>query len=246
MNNVVKVTLLESDIVEISMEDRINRNMFSSELTTELTQAFHTLPTTAKVVIVHGYENYFCTGGTVEELLNLFEGKMTFNDFDFYRLLLDCEIPTIAAMQGHALGGGLVFGCYADFQILSEESIYTANFMNFGFTPGMGATYIIPKKFGELLGNEMLFTARNYHGRELKERNVQCPVVKRHEVIDRAMLLAREIAEKPIDSLKLLKNNQVNLLKKDLNSVIEKELSMHEISFKKPEVKEKIIKHFKN
>ena len=60
-------------------------------------------------------------------------------------LLLDCKIPTIAAMQGHALGGGLAFGCYADLIILAEECFYSANFMNHGFTPGMGATYVYQK-----------------------------------------------------------------------------------------------------
>lgn len=244
VTDVVTLKHLESDIVEIIMEDRNNHNMFSPELIKGLTIAFQSLPATTKVVIIQGYENYFCSGGTEEQLLSIFEGKKTYRDDNFYRLLLDCEIPTIAAMQGHALGGGLVFGCYADFLILSEESIYIANFMNFGFTPGMGATYIIPKKFGETLGNEMLFSAKDYQGSELKERYIQLPVVKRNEIFGKAMILAKEIARKPLDSLKLLKSNQVASTKKELSMVVEREISMHEISFKKPEVRDKIIKHF--
>ena len=51
-------------------------------------------------------------------------------------------------MQGHGIGGGFVVGLFADFVILSRESVYSTNFMKYKFTPGMGATYIVPKKIG--------------------------------------------------------------------------------------------------
>lgn len=38
-------------------------------------------------------------------------------------------------------------GLFADIVILSRESVYTANFMKYGFTPGMGATFIVPKNW---------------------------------------------------------------------------------------------------
>ena len=82
----------------------------------------------------------------------------------------------ISAMQGHALGGGLAFGCFADIIVMGVECIYSANFMKYGFTPGMGATYIIPRKFGEVLGTEMLLTAKNYYGSELKERGASAKI----------------------------------------------------------------------
>src|SRR5690242_18120998 len=121
MTDAVKLQYPEPTIAQIILEDREYRNTFSTALIQGLTTAFTSLKPETKVVIVHGYENYFCCGGTQEELLKLSEGKMTFADLGFYRLLLDCEIPTIAAMQGHALGGGLVFGCYADIILMAEE-----------------------------------------------------------------------------------------------------------------------------
>lgn len=244
MNNIVTVTYPQPEIALVAMEDRTARNTFSNELTDGLIKAFGSFHPETKVVIIHGYENYFCCGGTQEELLSLCRGEITFEELAFYRLLLDCQLPTISAMQGHALGGGLAFGCYADLIIMAEECLYSTNFMRYGFTPGMGATYIVPKKLGELLGQEMLFSAKNYHGGELKERNAQVMVIKKNEVISTALSLAKELAEKPLISLKILKAHRVQKIKEELPAIIEQEVAMHEITFKLPEVQERVEKMF--
>lgn len=244
MNDVVKLQYPTPEIAEVIMEERTYRNTFSEALIQGLTTTFSTLRAETKVVVIHGFENYFCCGGTQEELLKLTEGKMTFADLSFYRLLLDCEVPTISAMQGHALGGGLAFGCYADLIVMAEECLYSTNFMKYGFTPGMGSTYIIPRKLGELLGHEMLYTAKNYHGGELKQRGVTVPVVKKQDVVSTAIALAKELAEKPLISLKVLKKHLTEKIQLELPAVVEKEIAMHGITFILPEVKERIKQLF--
>lgn len=240
MNEVVTIHYHENTIAEISLEDRAYKNTFSRQLIEELMKIFSSLQASTKVVFIHGYENYFCCGGTQEELLNIYHGKITFADLAFYRLLLDCEVPTIAAMQGHAVGGSLVFGCYADMIIAAEEAIYSANFMRYGFMPGMGATYILPKKLGTTLANEMLFSARNFQGGELKIRNAPICIVKKQQVFTQALEMAKNLAEKPLTSLKLLKQHLTQTIKKELPSIVEQELAMHAVSFKQPKVEERI------
>ena len=242
MNQVVKLHFPEQSIAVVSLEDRASSNTFSKELIAGLMTTFHQIHQneTLKVVIIHGYDNYFCCGGTKEELLDIYSGKITFADLPFYRLLLDCEIPTIAAMQGHAIGGGLAFGCYADSVILSEECVYSTNFMKYGFTPGMGATYMIAKKFGEPLAHEMLFSAQNYYGKTLKTRGILANVVEKKAVIPTAMNLAKELADKPRNSLKVLKQHLSQKIKQELPQIIEHELAMHRITFAGQEVKERI------
>jgi polyketide biosynthesis enoyl-CoA hydratase PksI len=248
MSSVVHLTYPEPHIAVVRLEDREHRNTFSRELLEGLLATFSSIAQneTIKVVVIHGYENYFCCGGTKEELLSIQSGQVTFADFTFYRLLLDCDVPTIAAMQGHALGGGLAFGCYADVIVMAEECLYSANFMKYGFTPGMGATYIIPKRLGTSLGQEMLLTAKSYHGGVLKSRGVSVDVVRKNEVITTAMSLAKELADKPRTSLKLLKQHLVQTIKSELPTIIEQELTMHQISFSQPGVKERIELLFGN
>lgn len=245
MNSAV-TWFLDQNIAIVKMLERESKNTFSRALVQGLLEVFEkiNLNEDIKVVIIHGYENYFCCGGTQEELLNLQAGKITFADLGFYRLLLDCPIPTIAAMQGHAIGGGLAFGCFADFMILAEECIYSANFMKYGFTPGLGATYIVPYKFGSTIGHELLFTANTYHGLMLRNRGIPIPVVKKSQVLVEALELAKSIADKPKQSLKILKSHLTQNIRNNLPKIINQELIMHRETFLLPEVKERIEKLF--
>jgi len=247
MSKVVKL-FKEGSIGIVVLEEREYKNTFSKPFINDLKNTFEAIGRMAdiSVVVVHGYDNYFCCGATKEELINILGQKVQFTDLDFHDLLLRCAVPVISAMQGHALGGGLVFGCYADIIVMGEECLYSTNFMKYGFTPGMGATYIIPNKFGELLGTEMLLSAKNYYGRELKERGAPVKVVKKAEVIKTAMGIAKELADKPLLSLKVLKKHLTRHICSELPSVIARELEMHKITFAQKEVRQRIESLFGN
>jgi polyketide biosynthesis enoyl-CoA hydratase PksI len=242
----VDVSAVEPGIVRVTMQDRAHKNTFTPDLIYGLVRAFEAVAADPdyKVVILTGYDSYFATGGTREGLLGLYEGKGQFTDVNFYGLALDCPLPVIAAMQGHGIGGGFVLGLFADFVILSRESVYTTNFMKYGFTPGMGATYIIPKKLGLSLGEELLLNAGNYRGADLEKRGVPFPVYARAEVPGQALQLARQIAEKPRLSLVTLKEHLVAPMREELPAIIAKEVAMHEKTFHQPEVKERIMTLF--
>jgi polyketide biosynthesis enoyl-CoA hydratase PksI len=246
--SVVDLHEVEPDIVQITMEDRVHKNTFSDEIIGGLVHSFEVIQKNAsyKAVILTGYDSYFASGGTQEALLAIHEGKMFFSELNIYSLALDCKIPVIAAMQGHAIGGGFAMGLFADFVILSRESLYTTNFMKYGFTPGMGATFILPQKLGISLAEELLINARNYRGAELEKRGIPFPVLPRAEVINYAYQLAREIAEKPRVSLITLKDHLVAPLREQLPKVIQQELAMHELTFHQAEVKERIKVLFGN
>ncbi len=239
---VVDVNEIEPGIALMRMQDQVHKNTFSDELSLGLIQAFKTIDTQTnyKVVILTGYDSYFASGGTQEALLSLSEGKGKFTDINLYSLALDCRIPVVSAMQGHGIGGGFVMGLFADFVILSRESVYTTNFMKYGFTPGMGATFIVPKKLGISLGQEMLILARNYRGEELKQRGIPFPVLPREKVMEEALNVARQLAEKPRISLITLKDHLVDSVRRQLPKVIEQEVAMHAKTFHQEEVKENI------
>ena len=242
MEQVVVLEEIEDNIVLITMRDKLAKNTFSEGIIEGLIKAFETInkSKTYKVVILTGYDNYFSCGGTKGELLSIYNKEVSFNDLDFFSSPLVCKIPVIAAMQGHGIGGGFVFGCYADFIILGRENIYTTNFMKYGFTPGMGATFIVPLKLGETIGNEMLFTAENYRGGELEHRGIPQRVVPKAEVLKESIKLAKVLAEKPRFSLITLKNNQTEQIRSSIQDVIKKELAMHEKTFHQPEVRRRI------
>ncbi|GCF07154.1 polyketide synthase [Dictyobacter arantiisoli] len=230
---VVDLVDFTPEIVQVTMNDRANKNTFSVDLIIGLMQAFQTIraSSTYKVVILTGYERYFSCGGNQDGLQALQEGKVKMTDINLHSLLLDCEIPVIAALQGHAIGGGWCFGLFSDFVVMSKESTYTCNHMRYGFTPGDGATFIFPLKFGSVLAQEILFTGKVYRGAELQAKGAPIPIVPGKEVLSYAQQLARDLAEVPRLSLTLLKAHMIETIKAQLPSVLEKEWKMQEQTF---------------
>jgi enoyl-CoA hydratase/carnithine racemase len=91
--------------------------------------------------------------------------------------------------------------------VLAEQSLYGANFMALGFTPGMGATAVVPEAFGPVLGRRMLFTGELISGRDIK--SAACPlshaVYPRNQVRARARWIAHDIADGSRSAIVLLR-----------------------------------------
>ena len=246
----VTVTAESPGVAVITMADRAGKNTFTNEFASGLISAFRQVEAdeTVRVVGLTGYDTYFCSGGTREALLDIHAGKNTFltdgGGPGLYQLPLDCPVPVISAMQGHAIGGGLTMGLFADFVLLARESVYTANFMKYGFTPGFGSTCVYPMKLGQPLAAEFLLTGRSFRGAELAARGVPYEIRPRREVLPAALDLARNLAEKPRRSLVALKNQLVRELRERLPETIEQELAMHDVTFHQPEVRELLMSRY--
>lgn len=250
---VIAVEEVAPGIVQITMQDRSCRNAFSREVMVGLTDAFASLSSrsTCRAAVLTGYDTYFSSGGTQEQLLELQQSRGRLGESPVYNPrgvgalsmvdgILSCEVPVIAAMQGHGIGGGLVLGLYCDFAVFSRESIFTTNFMRYGFTPGLGATCIVPRKLGTALGTEMLLGARNYRGVELADRGIPYPVLPRAQVLSYALDLARDLAEKPRASLSLLKRHLTAPLREELSRVVAQEFEMHDRTLHEADVRDRI------
>jgi polyketide biosynthesis enoyl-CoA hydratase PksI len=246
MGGPVEVREVSPSVAQITMRDLEHKNTFSDRLIVGLSEAFKAVGANEayKAVVLTGYGSYFASGGTKESLLRIQERKVKFTDSDLYSLALDCPIPVISAMQGHGIGGGFAMGLFADFVVLSQESIYTANFMRYGFTPGMGATLVLPKKLGYSLGTAMLMSAKTYYGHELRTLGVPFPVLPRAEVLPHAVELAEALVEKPRISLVTLKDHMVADIRAELPAYIDREVAMHDKTFHQPEVRDLIAAQY--
>ena len=232
-STVVSATADPEGILVVKMEDREAKNMFSEALTHGIIEVFEHIKQTPayKVVILTGFENYFASGGTKEDLLAIQGGKAKFTDTKFYHLAMECQVPVISAMQGHAIGAGWSYGMFADFVLFSEESKYLSPYMNFGFTPGAGATFIFPEKIGYDLARETLLIAQEISGSELKDRGVLLSVVPRKRVFPTAMTLARQVAQNTRGQLIAIKNQLTHQRHHPLEETYQLELAMHEETF---------------
>ena len=232
-SEVIKATLHPGGIVEIKMEDREARNMFSDAFMEGMIEIFDHIANSSiyKVVVMTGYDSYFISGGTKEMLLDIQEGKIKFTDTAIYHLTMDCNIPVIAAMQGHGIGAGWSMGMFSDFPILSKESHYVSPYMTYGFTPGAGSTLIFPNRIGYDLARGTLLTGIEYSGQTLKEKGVSLPVVSRKEITEFAFDMAKELIRNSRSNLMAFKDQMIRDIKDRLDDTYTRELSMHEETF---------------
>ncbi|MBM7494186.1 acyl transferase domain-containing protein/enoyl-CoA hydratase/carnithine racemase/pimeloyl-ACP methyl ester carboxylesterase/tryptophanase/acyl carrier protein [Micromonospora luteifusca] len=227
----VDLTVTETGIALVTMRDEANRNMFSDALLAGLEESFTELARRddVRVVVLTGGPPVFCMGGEPGALAELAAKNSTFTDASFvYEGLITCPLPVIAAVGGHAAGGGLAFPLYADLVVLSRSATYAANFLKYGFTPGMGATHILAHRFGRALATEMLLTGRAYAGDELERRGAQVRFADAADVLPSALNLAHAIAAMPGRALRELKAELARPTLDSLPSVIEVELAMHD------------------
>ncbi|WP_129645083.1 GNAT family N-acetyltransferase [Peristeroidobacter agariperforans] len=232
-SEVISAVAHPEGILVIKMEDRQAKNMFSKAFVAGVEEAFAHIKTSSayKAVILTGYDSYFACGGTQESLLAIQEGKEKFTDARIYQLAMECEVPVIAAMQGHGLGGGWTLGMFADFVVMSEQSRYVSPYMDYGFTPGAGATLILPRQLGADLAKESLLTARPYTGTQLRDRGLLLPVASRSEVLTTAMALAKKIAQMPRGRLVRFKQKLTRSVLAVVDETYRRELAMHEQTF---------------
>lgn len=206
MTDIVQVSVGDP-VAVIRLADAANRNVLTPELTSAFTAALDRAvadPST-RVVLVTGLKDIFCAGGPQATLLADPASGATLRLFEMVRSPLLCPLPVVAAMRGHAIGGGLVFGLYADVAVLSERSVYTANFLNYGLMPCMGSTWVLPARLGHALGTEMLLGAARFRGKQLRERAAPVPVVAHDAVEPEAAGLATRIAGAPRKALEYAK-----------------------------------------
>ncbi|MCE7002124.1 polyketide synthase [Kibdelosporangium philippinense] len=196
-----------------------------------------------RALVLEGGEQHFCSGATRDTLLGADAPRVIARLMGgLPRLLLSLEIPTLAMMTGHAIGGGLMLGLWCDVAVLAMESLYGANFLALGFTPGMGSTVLLEEVFGTPLARDLLLTGRMIKGREIREARVPLShaVVPRREVRDHTYALASEMAQAPRAAMALVKRHISTRRRALLERAIEIEFAMHTAVFSHPETRTSI------
>ncbi len=141
----------------------------------------------------------------------------------FYRLFLsirDIPCPTIAAVNGHAIGAGFCVALACDFRYVASEAKLGLNFTRIGLHPGMGATWTLPRLVGPALASELLFTSRTIDGAEAGRIGLANRVLPREQVLAEAIASAREIAENAPQAVRAVKR----ALRRTENASIEDQL----------------------
>ena len=241
----IDLSVGDDGIAVLHMHDEAGKNAFSRTFVEELLEKLAALSSEkVKVCVIRGLDEVFCAGGDRDVLLDLAEGRVAPYDLLLTRSLLEVPVPTIGAMAGHAVGGGLIFGLCCDVVLMGKESRYGCNFMDMGFTPGMGTTGLLQAAVGEYLAAEMMLGCQYFRGSHFDGRSNINYVLARDKVLDKAISVARRFADKPRFALTLLKRSLSLPRRKAFEDARTVESMMHEICFAHPETSQRIRENY--
>jgi polyketide biosynthesis enoyl-CoA hydratase PksI len=224
------------------MCDRAGKNALSEPFAAELQEALRTVAAdgAVKAVLLLGLPDVFCSGAPLELLRRLAAGEVAPHDILLPRAVLQVPVPTIAAMEGSATGGGLALGCCADVILVARESRYGTSFLNMGFTPGMGSTRLLEHVLSPAVAQELLYSGEFRKGADFERCGGFNHVLPRHEVLPKALEIGARIAEKPRLALETLKRTLSVPRRQAFEAAHAAEALMHSVTFGQPDLVHRI------
>ncbi len=134
------------------------------------------------VIVTGAGEKSFVAGADIGEMSHMTktEGR-EFGKFgnDIFRKLESLPIPTIAAVNGFALGGGNELAMSCDIRICSENAVFGQPEVGLGITPGFGGTQRLVRLVGTGKAKEMIYAAVNIKADEAAESALSTPFIRR-------------------------------------------------------------------
>lgn len=117
------------------------------------------------VVLIGAGAKIFCAGGDLKERNGMTRVQWTHQHEIFerqYWALMDLPLPVIAAVNGHAYGGGLELALCCDFIYASIPARFALPEVTLGIMPGMGGTQNLPRALGERRAKELIMTGQSF------------------------------------------------------------------------------------
>lgn len=158
-----------------------------------------------KCVILHGHKN-FAAGADIAKMVECTpEEAKAFTFSPVYNRLARLPIPTIAAIEGYALGGGLELALACDIRICGKSAKLGFPEITLGIMPGAGGTIRAPRLIGKAKAMELIFSGNAISAAEAKEIGLVNQVVADEDVLEAAEKMAKKIASRSRVSLEVAK-----------------------------------------
>ncbi|MPZ60017.1 MAG: enoyl-CoA hydratase/isomerase family protein [Propionibacteriales bacterium] len=192
----------ENGVVVATLSDPDRRNAMSEEMTGSWQRLMAELADDREVrcLVVTGAGTAFCSGGDLGWLgghpdarVDQLREKM----IAFYRAWLSVrslEVPTIAAVNGPAIGAGLCLALACDLRYAAPNAKLAAPFTALGMHPGMAATWLLPDVVGPAASRDLLLTGRTVSAEEASRMGLVNAVLDGDAFLDEVLEVAGRVA----------------------------------------------------
>jgi 2-(1,2-epoxy-1,2-dihydrophenyl)acetyl-CoA isomerase len=169
--------------------------------------------------------------GLVHEMLPVFQRTVLH--------LAEGDKPTVAAVQGPAAGAGLDLALSCDHRVLGERATLSTAYLRVGLVPDGGAPHHLVRLLGAARATELLLVPdRLVSPEEAKAWGLATEVVKREEVLPRAVALARRLADGPRTAVRPTRRLLRDAAERDLGHALDAEAAAQRLAVSDPDVAE--------
>lgn len=232
-------------IATVTLNDPDRRNPITgNDMIEAMLEAFASVQSNPEVsvMILTGAGSAFCAGGDIKAMRDktdqfglppLDVAESYINGIQRIPLAMyNLDIPTIAAVNGAAVGAGCDLTMMCDMRIASERAKFGEVFLNLGIIPGDAGSWFLIRRLGYQKAAELTFSARMIDAAEALEMEMVLEVVPHEELMKRARERAAVIAVKPPRTVRtakrLLRNAERMDLPDFLNSAAAYQALMHQ------------------
>jgi enoyl-CoA hydratase len=233
-------------IAVLTLDQPAKRNPMSERMGEELAATLGALETRddVRVLVLAGAGESFCAGGDMALIETNMRREVEARRqvmrayYDRYLTLLRLPIPTIAAVHGHAVGGGLALALACDLRYAAEDARLSVNFARLGLHPGMASTLTLPRAVGAARALELFYTGRVVSGREAAAIGLVNRAVPRAELMPVVLETAAAIAASSPLVVRMLKRAVYQGLESAVAAAVEYEAFCQAITFGSPDLAE--------
>ena len=157
-------------------------------------------------IVITGSEKAFAAGADIKEMQSKSHTEVLMkNMFKQWGKIAEVETPTIAAVNGFALGGGCELAMMCDIMIAGDKARFGQPEINLGVIPGCGGTQRLVKAVGKSKAMEMCLTGNMIDAERAERDGLVCKVVPAGELVAEALKMGSVIASKSQVAQKMAK-----------------------------------------
>ena len=195
----ISVAKTEEGIVTLSLDREQGRNSLSRNMLNDISQFLTKIETDSSVrvlIIRSSLEKVFCAGADLKERATMNDAQVeAFVDSlrNTFHAVSQLPFPTIAAIEGAALGGGLELALACDMRIAGQKALMGLPETSLAIVPGAGGTQRLPRIVGVAKAKELIFTATRLSGSEAAAIGLVTECVEAGKATERSEEIARKI-----------------------------------------------------
>jgi enoyl-CoA hydratase len=186
---------IDHNVAVITINDPDRRNAVTAEISAALRSAVDAAEANQDVhaLIVTGAGKAFCAGANLTALGEATEDGLRVI-YDGFLAVANCALPTIAAVNGAAVGAGLNLALAADVRIAGPAALFDPRFQKLGIHPGGGATWMLQRAVGPQVARASLLFGMSFDAEEAVRHGLAL------RVAEDPLAAARELAAGPANA----------------------------------------------